>query len=116
MFRTLLGLTVVLGLASWASPCLSAEVVEFSDGRYLPVHAYDLQGDFIRLDVDRNSFLVIPVSKVDTIRRDRVVVYRSGEETEPGLQDTQRLGETAPAVRTGRSGSPRASQTTGLGS
>lgn len=116
MFRKLLGLTVVLGLGSWAGPCLSAEVVEFSDGRYLAVHAYDLQGDFIRLNVDRDSFLVFPVDKVDTIRRNRVVVYRSREGAETGVQTTQRLDESRPAVRTESIDSPRVSQSAELGS
>jgi hypothetical protein len=57
----------------------SRDVVEFTDGRYLEVRSYTVQGDLIRLDVDHGSFIVIPVASVDEIRRNREIVFSSAQ-------------------------------------
>jgi len=75
MRRILPGLVLLAAVCVWPAAVEAREVVEFVDGRYLEIRSYVVQGDFIRLDVDRGSFMVIPVASVDEIRRDWDVVF-----------------------------------------
>jgi hypothetical protein len=75
MRRILPGLVLLAALCLLPAIVEAREVVEFADGRYLEIRSYAVQGDLIRLDVDRGSFMVIPVGSVDEIRRDRDVVF-----------------------------------------
>jgi len=89
MRRILPGLVLFAALCVLPSSVEAGEVVEFSDGRYLEIRSYAVQGDLIRLDVDRRSFMVIPVVSVDEIRRDREVVFSSNRVVHPGPQTAQ---------------------------
>lgn len=89
MRRILPGLVLFAALSVLPSAVEAGEVVEFSDGRYLEIRSYVVQGDLIRLDVDLGSFMVIPVVSVDEIRRDRDVVFSSNRAVPPGAQTAQ---------------------------
>jgi hypothetical protein len=77
-------LVLITALCVLPATVEAREVVEFSDGRYLEIRSYVVQGDLIRLDVGRASFMVIPVQSVDEIRRDRNVVFSSTQAILPG--------------------------------
>ena len=96
MRRILPGLVLLAAVCIGAAPVEAREVVEFVDGRYLEIRSYVAQGDLIRLDVDRDSFMVIPVANVDEIRRDRDVVFSQGRAvlSEPRTAGATRRHET----------------------
>ena len=77
MRRILPGLVLLSVVCVVPAIVEAKEVVEFTDGRYLEIRSYRVEGDLIRLDVDRGSFMVIPVASIDEIRRDRDVVFSS---------------------------------------
>jgi hypothetical protein len=89
MRRILPGLVLFAALCVLPSSVEAGEVVEFSDGRYLEIRSYVVQGDLIRLDVAPESFMVIPVVSVDEIRRDRDVVFSSNRAVPPEAQTTR---------------------------
>ena len=86
MRRTLPGLVLLAAVCVWPAAAEAREVVEFADGRYLEIRSYVVHGDLIRLDVDRGSFMVIPVASIDEIRRDRDVVFSSNRVVTPGVR------------------------------
>ena len=86
MRRFLPGLVLIAALCVLPATVEAREVVEFSDGRYLEISSYVVNGDLIRLDVGRGSFMVIPVLSVDEIRRDRDVVFSSTRAVPRGPQ------------------------------
>ena len=83
MRHVLAGLVLSILVCAAPAPAEAREVVEFVDGRYLEIRSYTVQGDLIRLDVGRGSFLVIPVASVDEIRRDWLIVFSTAPETVP---------------------------------
>lgn len=89
MRRILPGLVLFAALCVLPASVEAGEVVEFADGRYLEIRSYVVQGDLIRLDVDRGSFMVIPVVSIDEIRRDRDVVFSLDRAVLPEPQTAQ---------------------------
>jgi hypothetical protein len=87
------------------------EVVEFTDGRYLEIRSYRVEGDLIRLDVDRGSFMIIPVASIDEIRRDRDVVFSSNRVRTRGVRTARAAHGLAPSDRVGSEVSPRVGTT-----
>jgi len=90
-FRAALILVSLLG----SGAALAADVVEFSDGRYLEVRSHSVEGDAIRLEVDRGSFMVIPADSVDTIRREREIVYPHQDRPATPLRRAERRVESS---------------------
>ena len=99
------GVVLLLLLVASAAPALAGEVVEFTDGRYLAVRSHSVHGEYVRLDLDRGSFLIIPASTIDTIRRNRspVFVYDGG-----GEQDTRTVEAAPRPTRSARGPTPGA--------
>jgi hypothetical protein len=95
-------MVLLAAVCAWPATVEAREVVEFTDGRYLEIRSYVVQGDLIRLDVDRGSFLVIPVASVDEIRRDWDVVFSRRGAVLPG----PRTARATPA-RNAPEGQPR---------
>lgn len=99
MRRILLGLVLLSAVCVMPATVDAREVVEFSDGRYLEIRSYVVQGDLIRLDVGRGSFMVIPVASIDEIRRDRDVVFDSIRGVLPGVPGADSVRGREPARR-----------------
>lgn len=87
--------TLVL-LAAGTAAVRAAEVVEFVDGRYLEIRSHRVSGPLIRLDVAQDSFLVVPQSCVDAIRRDRQVVFRGAAAARPVHAQAARVDDATP--------------------
>ena len=102
MRRTLPGLVLLAAVCLWPAAIEAREVVEFTDGRYLEIRSYVVQGDLIRIDVATGSFMVIPVASVDEIKRDRDLVFGGGRVVLPGTRSarvTPARGTSGPGHR-----------------
>ena len=100
MRRILPGLVLLSVVCLVPATAEAREVVEFNDGRYLEIRSYRVEGDLIRLDVDRGSFMVIPVASIDEIRRDRDLIFSSNRVVTPGgsaVRTAQGLAHSDPA-------------------
>ena len=116
MRRILPGLLLLAAVCICHAPVEAREVVEFADGRYLEIRSYVVHGDLIRIDVDRGSFMVIPVASVDEIRRDREVVFTHERGGLPGARTASSTPGRRPSDRPRRDAVPRVRALAGSGS
>jgi hypothetical protein len=94
MHRIVFGCLLFAAVVGFVPAVAAKEVVEFTDGRYLEIRSYTVRGDTIRLDVDRGSFLVIPLDSVDEIRRDWNLVFSREQALRQSAPVARPLGET----------------------
>jgi len=92
MRRVLSGAVFLALVCAWTVPGRTAEVVEFTDGRFLKVHAHIDEGYYVRLVVDRDGWIIIPANKIDEIRDDVRVVYRNEAAADPASELSARDG------------------------
>jgi len=83
MRRVLSAIVLLAVVCGWTAASHASEVVEFADGRFLEVQSHLDEGYYIRLVVDRDSFMIIPASKIDEIRQNQRVVYSYDADQEP---------------------------------
>ena len=50
--------------------------MEFTDGRYLEVHAHEVLEHWVRLEVRQGSTMVVPARRIEMIELDDREVYR----------------------------------------
>lgn len=75
MRTTILSSLALVFLAA-VHPVDAKTVVEFTDGRYLEVHAHEVLEHWVRLEVRQGSTMVIPARRIEVIELDDREVYR----------------------------------------
>lgn len=98
--RTLLRVVFMIALAVAMHSASAAEVVRFTDGRYLEVTSHEIHGEGIRLTLDRGGVIVLPLGQVEKIERGGLVVFRTDPDR-PAPSD-RREEEPEPAVAVAR--------------
>lgn len=78
--RIVLSVVALVAIASAVQPASAAEVVRFTDGRYLEVAAHEIHGKGIRLTVERGGVIVLPLAQVEKIERGGLVVFHVDDE------------------------------------
>jgi hypothetical protein len=90
-YRRSVCLAVAALLAFSCSVAGSEEVVRFQDGRYMKVEGHELLGKAVKLNLDNDSLVVLPLDRIDTIRSAGQLIY-SADSVEP----QGKIGEQQP--------------------
>ena len=89
---------VLLGVLSVLSPAFAETYVEFSDGRYLAIRDHEIGDGWVRLELARNSWMVIPTESVTRIDGERGALWVRNEPDDRFLRRIRTTGQTDRAV------------------